>query len=83
MSSIQDRHQAALEQALRSDNLDKFQRALQNGAKADELICGSPYTIFEMACKTQGRHEFISACLEKDESDLRLKVNAAQGYQND
>ncbi|KFB45434.1 AGAP013463-PA-like protein [Anopheles sinensis] len=77
MGLFQDRKQAALEKALRVGDLEKFQLALKNGARADAPVRRSHYTIFETACNTRGRHEFISACFNENltNPDPRRKEN--------
>ncbi|XP_058130284.1 transient receptor potential cation channel protein painless-like [Anopheles ziemanni] len=69
MSLFQDRKQAALENALLLADLKKFQLALKNGARVDLRVGGTNYTIFETACNTKGRHEFIRACFNENLSD--------------
>ncbi|KFB45432.1 AGAP013463-PA-like protein [Anopheles sinensis] len=77
MGLFQDRKQAALEKALRVGDLEKFQLAFKNGARADAPVRRSHYTIFETACNTRGRHEFISACFNENltNPDPRRKNN--------
>ncbi|XP_058130296.1 transient receptor potential cation channel protein painless-like [Anopheles ziemanni] len=75
MSLFKDRKQAALENALLLSDLKKFQQALKNGARVDLRVRGTNYTIFETACNTKGRHEFISACFNENLPDPRLKKN--------
>ncbi|XP_058130307.1 transient receptor potential cation channel protein painless-like [Anopheles ziemanni] len=77
MNLFQDRKQAALENALLLSDLKKFQQALKNGARVDVPVRGTYYTIFETACNTRRRYEFIRACFNENLSDPdpRLKKN--------
>ncbi|KFB46741.1 AGAP013463-PA-like protein [Anopheles sinensis] len=38
---------------------------------------GGLYSIFELACKTYGKHDFISACLDEPAPDIKVRANPA------
>ncbi|XP_053680625.1 transient receptor potential cation channel protein painless [Anopheles nili] len=56
--------QLALVASFQANNLSEFNRAIRNGANVNLRDHASEYSVFEMACKTPGKKEFIKACLD-------------------
>ncbi|XP_040153163.1 transient receptor potential cation channel protein painless [Anopheles arabiensis] len=55
--------QLALAASFDANDLSEFNRALRNGANVNLRDRDSRYTVFELACKTPGKKQFIRACL--------------------
>uniref|UniRef100_A0A182HZL6 Ankyrin repeat domain-containing protein n=1 Tax=Anopheles arabiensis TaxID=7173 RepID=A0A182HZL6_ANOAR len=53
----------ALATSFDANDLSEFNRALRNGANVNLRDRDSRYTVFELACKTPGKNQFIRACL--------------------
>uniref|UniRef100_A0A6E8W9L8 ANK_REP_REGION domain-containing protein n=1 Tax=Anopheles coluzzii TaxID=1518534 RepID=A0A6E8W9L8_ANOCL len=54
---------AALATSFDANDLSEFNRALRNGANVNLRDRDSRYTVFELACKTPDKKQFIRACL--------------------
>uniref|UniRef100_A0A182KEN1 Uncharacterized protein n=1 Tax=Anopheles christyi TaxID=43041 RepID=A0A182KEN1_9DIPT len=55
--------QLALAASFDANDLSEFSRALRNGANVNLRDRDSQYTVFELACKTPGKKQFIRACM--------------------
>uniref|UniRef100_A0A1S4HAR0 ANK_REP_REGION domain-containing protein n=1 Tax=Anopheles gambiae TaxID=7165 RepID=A0A1S4HAR0_ANOGA len=62
-SALSAKCDAALAASFDANDLSKFNRALCNGANVNLRDRDSRYTVFELACKTPGKKQFIRACL--------------------
>ncbi|XP_053657839.1 transient receptor potential cation channel protein painless [Anopheles marshallii] len=55
--------QLSLGASFNTNDLSEFNRALRNGANVNLRDRDSRYSVFELACKTPGKKQFIRACL--------------------
>uniref|UniRef100_A0A182P4H0 Ion transport domain-containing protein n=1 Tax=Anopheles epiroticus TaxID=199890 RepID=A0A182P4H0_9DIPT len=55
--------QLALAASFHANDLSEFRRALRNGANVNLRDRDTRYTVFELACKTPGKKQFIQACM--------------------
>ncbi|XP_049534850.1 transient receptor potential cation channel protein painless-like [Anopheles darlingi] len=65
--------QTALAASLATNDLAEFKRALRNGASVNVRDQDAEYSIFEIACSTPGKKDFITACLKQ--SALVAEIN--------
>ncbi|XP_052863064.1 transient receptor potential cation channel protein painless [Anopheles cruzii] len=56
--------QHALSASFEANNLAEFNRALRNGANVNVRDRDAEYSLFETACLTPGKKDFIRACLK-------------------
>uniref|UniRef100_A0A182NMU4 Ion transport domain-containing protein n=1 Tax=Anopheles dirus TaxID=7168 RepID=A0A182NMU4_9DIPT len=54
--------QLALVASFHENKLTEFKQALRNGANVNIRDRDSSYSVFELACKTPGKKEFVQAC---------------------
>uniref|UniRef100_A0A182Q5L5 Ion transport domain-containing protein n=1 Tax=Anopheles farauti TaxID=69004 RepID=A0A182Q5L5_9DIPT len=55
--------QRALVESFRCNNLVEFKRALEKGANVNIRDRDTTYSVFELACTTPGKSEFIKECI--------------------
>lgn len=48
-----------------TNDLAEFKRALRNGASVNVRDQDAEYSIFEIACSTPGKKDFIAACMKQ------------------
>uniref|UniRef100_A0A8W7JW41 Ion transport domain-containing protein n=1 Tax=Anopheles albimanus TaxID=7167 RepID=A0A8W7JW41_ANOAL len=65
--------QHALAASMATNDLAEFKRALRNGASVNVRDQDAEYSIFEIACSTPGKKDFIAACLKQ--SALVAEIN--------
>ncbi|XP_050068574.1 transient receptor potential cation channel protein painless [Anopheles maculipalpis] len=57
--------QLSLAASFNANDLSEFNRALRNGANVNLRDRDTTYSVFELACKTPGKKQFIRACLNR------------------
>lgn len=55
--------QLALVASFHEHNLDEFKRALRSGANVNVRDRDTTHSVFELACKTPGKSEFVQTCV--------------------